>query len=148
MVMLRESATLLGTPVDLNGISDPNCKVIADVPHSEALLRFCDTFLGDDKDAFAAARDSLAEEMGAAAMVDAAGVASNFQRMDRIADAIGIPADAPMVLMQEEFVDQQGLHNYASASNTPKMSWLQRQLTRFVLLPVLRRTIAGRNAGA
>ena len=146
--MLRESATLLGTPVDLNGISDPNCKVIDDVPHSEALLRFCDAFLGDDCDAFAAARDCLAQEMGTAAMVDAAGIASNFQRMDRIADAIGIPADAPMVLMQEEFVDELGLQNYASAGNTPKMSWLKRQLTRFVLLPGLRRMIASRNAGA
>ena len=146
--MLRESATLLGTPVDLNGISDPNCKVIDDVPHSEALLGFCDALLGDDSDAFAAARDRLAQEMGTAAMVDAAGIASNFQRMDRIADAIGIPADAPMVLMQEEFVDELGLQNYASAGNTPKMSWLKRQLTRFVLLPGLRRMIASRNAGA
>ena len=146
--MLRESATLLGTPVDLNGISDSNCKVIDDVPHSEALLRFCDTFLGGDDDAFAAARDSLAEQMGPAAMVDVAGIAANFQRMDRIADAIGIPADAPMVLMQEEFVDQLGLQNYASASNTPKLSWPKRQLTRFLLLPALRRMIASRNAGA
>jgi len=53
-----------------------------------------------------------------------------------------------MVLMQEEFVDELGLQNYASAGNTPKMPWLKRQLTRFVLLPGLRRMIAGRNAGA
>ena len=146
--MLRESAALVGKSVDLAGISDPQCKVLEDIPHSEALLRFSDTFLGDDEDALAAARDALAEEMGAAAMVDAAGVASNFQRMDRIADAIGIPSDAPMVLMQEEFVDELGLQDFDSANNTPKMSWLKRLIVRFFVLPGLRRMIAERNAGA
>jgi len=143
--MLRESATLTGTSVNLEGISDPNCTRIDDVPHSEVLLRFCDTFLGDDADAFAAARARLVEEMGAAAMVDAAGIASNFQRMDRIADGIGIPSDDPMALMQQEFVDQLGLDEFASARNTPKMSWVKRQLIKLVGVRAVRRKIESKN---
>lgn len=146
--MLRESATLTGTSVNLEGISDLSCTRIADVPHSEALLRFVDTFLGDDAEAFAAARNSLAVEMGAAAMVDTAGVASNFQRMDRIADGIGIPSDDPMALMQQEFVDQLGLDRFASARNTPKMSWLKRQMVKWFGVSAVRRKIESKNLGA
>lgn len=145
--MLRESATLTGTSVNLEGISDPSCTQIDDVPHSEVLLRFVDTFLGKDADAFAAARNSLAVAMGAAAMVDAAGVASNFQRMDRIADGIGIPSDDPMALMQQEFVDQLGLQEFASADNTPKMSWLKRQLVNLFGVRAVRRKIESKNIG-
>ena len=145
--MLRESATFTGTSVNLEGISDPDCKRIDDVPHSEALLRFCDTFMGEDEDAFVAARAALVAEMGEAAMVDAAGIASNFQRMDRIADAIGIPSDAPMALMQQEFVDQLGLDAYVSADNTPKMSWLKRRIIKLLAMPGLRRKIDSRNTG-
>jgi hypothetical protein len=146
--MLRESATLTGTSVNLEGISDPSCTRIDDVPHSAALLRFCDTFLGDDAGAFAAARESLAAEMGVAAMVDVAGIASNFQRMDRIADGIGIPSDDPMALMQQEFVDQLGLQEFPSARNTPKMSWLKRQLVKLVGVRAVRRKIESKNIGA
>ena len=146
--MLRESATYTGTSVNLEGISDPACTRIDDEPHSEALIRFCDTFLGEDPDAFASARDALAAEMGVPAMVDAAGIVSNFQRMDRIADSTGIPSDGPMILMQEEFVDQLGLQDFVSAANTPKMSWLKRQIVKFRALPAWRRTIDSKNIDA
>lgn len=145
--MLRESATFTGTSVNLEGISDPACTRIDDVPHSEALLRFCDSFMADDAGALAAARDALATQMGEAAVVDAAGIASNFQRMDRIADAIGIPSDAPMALMQQEFVDQLGLDAFESANNTPHMSWVKRQIIKLLAMPGLRRKIDSRNTG-
>jgi len=41
-----------------------------------------------------AARDRLAATLGAAAVVDAAGVFAAFQRMDRLADATGLRAEA------------------------------------------------------
>lgn len=41
-------------------------------------------------------RHGVLETMGPEAMVDAAGVASNFERMVRIADATGIPLDERM----------------------------------------------------
>jgi hypothetical protein len=41
-------------------------------------------------------RHGVLETMGPEAVVDAAGVASNFERMVRIADATGIPLDERM----------------------------------------------------
>ena len=143
--MLRESATYTGTSVNLDGITDPACTRIDDVPHSEALIRYCDTFLGNNADEFAAARTALAAEMGETAMVDAAGIVSNFQRMDRIADSTGIPSDGPMMLMQQEFVDQLGLDKFTSAGNTPEMSWLKRLLVKFIAMPKYRRFIDSKN---
>ncbi len=48
----------------------------------------------DDEGALVAARTRVLEELGPEAVVDAAGVASNFERMVRIADATGIPLDS------------------------------------------------------
>ena len=39
------------------------------------------------------ARNALAEALGAQAVVEASGIVSNFQRMNRIANATGIPID-------------------------------------------------------
>ena len=146
--MLRESATYTGTSVNLDGITDPDCTRIDDVPHSEALLRFCDTFLGGSIEESAAARDALAAEMGEAAMIDAAGVVSNFQRMDRIADGTGIPSDGPMMMLQQEFVEQLGLDRFTSAGNTPEMSWLKRLLVKFIAMPRYRQLIDSKNKAA
>lgn len=146
--MLRESATYNGRTVNLEGITDPSCTRLDDEPSSEVLIRFCDTFLGDDAEAFVAARDALVSELGVEAMVDAAGIASNFQRMDRIADGTGIPSDGPMVLMQEDLVDQLGLDKFVSAGNTPSMSWFQRLFLKLVALPAYRRMIDSKNADA
>ncbi len=146
--MLRESATYTGTSVNLDGITDPDCTRVDDIPHSEALIRFCDTFMGDDPDVFAAARTALADEMGMDSMVDAAGVVSNFQRMDRIADGTGIPSDGPMMMLQQEFVEQLGLDRFTSAGNTPEMSWLKRLLVKFIAMPRYRQLIDSKNKAA
>ena len=92
------------------------------------------SFLGGDEEAFSEARTDLVAQMGEKAMVDAAGVVSNFQRMDRIADSTGIPSDAPMMIAQQEYVDQLGLDRYGSAGNTPKMPWLKRLFFKYVVL--------------
>jgi hypothetical protein len=132
--MLRESATLTGQTIDLEGLTDPNCHRIDGIPHSEALLRFADTFMADEADAYRRARAQLADEMGDAAMVDAVGVASNFQRMDRIADATGIPSDEALMVMSEELREQLKLNDFASASNTPKVPWLKRMFLKLFVI--------------
>ena len=45
-------------------------------------------------------------------MVDAAGVASNFERMVRIADATGIPLDARMEALSHEVRDTLHLERF------------------------------------
>ena len=54
------------------------------------MLGFCDALARRAPESIAKARGTVVEEMGQAAMVDALGVASNFERMIRIADATGL----------------------------------------------------------
>ena len=56
--------------------------------------------------------------LGAARLVDAAGVIGNFQRMVRIADSTGIPVDGRMAEMSEGVRDQLGLNELPSARLT------------------------------
>ena len=136
--MLRESATLADIEVDMDGLADPACTRIKGVADSEVLLRFVDTYVSADAAAYAEARAALCEVLGETAMVDAVGVASNFQRLDRIADATGIPSDPMMAVMQEEFAQQLGLTKYPSASNTPQMSASERSRIERVDIPDFR----------
>jgi hypothetical protein len=50
--------------------------------------------------------------MGAEAVVDAAGVASNFERMVRIADSTGIPLDDRMSRASKEVREALGLERF------------------------------------
>ena len=61
------------------------------IPFGEELTAFAETLVeGSDQD-LDEKRQSVVDAMGVEAMVDAAGDASNFERMVRIADATGIP---------------------------------------------------------
>ena len=79
--------------------------------------------------------------MGSAAMVDAAGVISNFQRMVRIADATGIPSDGPMQVMSEDLREQLGINQYVSAANSNPPSLFKRLLLKLVGVRQLRKMI-------
>ena len=61
------------------------------VEHGEVLVELADAVVGRDASAIAVARRRVIEAMGVGAMVDAAAVAANFERMVRIADGTGIP---------------------------------------------------------
>ncbi len=53
-------------------------------------MAFAEAIVEGDEDTRAHTRAAVIETLGPEAMVDAAGVASNFERMVRIADATGI----------------------------------------------------------
>lgn len=61
------------------------------IPHGAELLEMAESMVLGDNARVAAAREALFEAAGAQATVDAIGVAANFERMTRIADATGIP---------------------------------------------------------
>ena len=61
--------------------------------------------MSDDDAALTQARHAVIEGISPEAMVDAAGVAANFERMVRIADATGIPLDARMAALSQEVRD-------------------------------------------
>ena len=77
--MLRESIEIAGDSIDLEGLTDLECTRIDGIPHSEALLKFVDAFIGKDSTGLAEARETLAKEMSPEALVDVAGVAQRLQ---------------------------------------------------------------------
>ena len=100
--------------------------------HAEALIAFADAVGGDDDAALAAARTRVQHELGAEALVDTAAVASNFERMVRIADATGIPLDAPMEMMSADLREELDLQSFGSSSNTPIAGRASRAIGRLV----------------
>jgi hypothetical protein len=88
------------------------------VPHAEALLAFAEAVVGTDDAALAEARAAVLRELGPEPLVDAAAVASNFERMVRVADATGTPLDAPLVMLTETLRRDLDLDRFAAAANT------------------------------
>lgn len=84
------------------------------IPAGSALVRFTDAVLADPAD-LPAARAELIETLGEAAMVDAASVIGNFQRMVRIADSTGIPVDGFFDEANRDVREQLGLNALPSA---------------------------------
>jgi hypothetical protein len=117
-MMLRESIKAAGDSVDLGGLADPDCLEIPGIARSRLLIEFADTFMSRDAQALADVRQRLERAMTVEAVIDAAGVASNFQRMDRIADGTGLRSDDRIRALQQDLVDQLGLDRYPSAANT------------------------------
>ena len=126
-MMLRESSKLEGRSVDLQVVTsgaDPN----GDLPAEEELIAFAEAALDGDTAAITAARSALVDRLGSRAMIDAAGVISNFQRMVRIADGTGIPLDEPIAMITARMREDLGLNDYSSAEYTPPIGFFKRCL--------------------
>jgi hypothetical protein len=67
-----------------------DCGRDSHVPHGTELLAFTDAIVTGDEAKLADSRARLVAAAGPDGMLDAAGVASNFERMVRIADPTGI----------------------------------------------------------
>ncbi len=76
---------------------------------------FAETMVRDDEDALVRSRKRILEEMGPEALVDAAAVVSNFERMVRIADSTGIPLDSFLDQMTADIRADLNLVRFASA---------------------------------
>ena len=98
--------------MNLSALTDPEAADTSGVEHGSILIAFAEAMVGDDDAALIHARQAVIEVLGPAAMVDAAGVASNFERMVRIADATGIQLDARMEALSREVRDTLGLERF------------------------------------
>ena len=98
------------------------------VDHGAELVAFTEAVVGADDAALERARKELLGAAGPEALVDAAAVAGNFQRMVRIADGIGIPLDGVLDVMSVDLRDELDLRRYGSAAHTPEASRLRRAL--------------------
>ena len=104
--------------------------------HAEVLVGFAEALVRRDDAALARARDEVLEKLGPGGLVDTAAVASNFQRMVRIADSTGIPLDAPVTAMTGDIRGDLELGRFGSSANTREAGALPRALGR-ALRPVI-----------
>jgi DNA-binding phage protein len=108
-----------GKEMALDAVSGNASSAAVGVPFGAELVRFAEAVARRDAGALESARRELLETAGAKVLVDAAGVAANFQRMVRIADATGIPVDQIDTDLSREIRSTLGLERFASAGNTP-----------------------------
>lgn len=95
--MLRASATETDRPVDPAAIADPRVDPL--LAGGTELLAFTDALLASsthDEPGLVAARSALAEAVGPAGAARAATVAGNFEMMNRLLDAAGVPVPDSM----------------------------------------------------
>jgi len=92
--MLRVSANKTASDIDITMIMGVESEVDSDIKFANELMQFAGALASRDENSLEAARDELIKQAGPKVLVDAAGVAANFQRMVRIADATGIPVDS------------------------------------------------------
>ena len=130
-MMLRASVEAGGGGADLRALTGGVDASESEVADGDVLVAFAEAVVRREVDEIARARDTLHERMGAEALVDAAGVVGNFERMVRIADATGIPLDAPVAAMTADFREELGIDSFGSARNTPELGPVGRTLGRF-----------------
>ena len=135
--MLSLSADITESDIDLGMINGDTTASAGDIQHGASLLNFTEAFVSRDEESLTAARDALLVEAGADVLVDAAGVAANFQRMVRIADSTGIPLDERNSVLGYSVIKKLNLERFKSAENTPQgglkrkmLSWIARPLAR------------------
>ena len=100
-MMLRVSAMTTETEVDLQGVNGDAASAAMGIEYGAELMSFAESLAQRDEPGLARSRTALRQAAGDKVLVDAAGVAANFQRMVRIADSIGIPFDN----MQSDFAN-------------------------------------------
>ena len=117
------------------------------VAHGALLSDFATAAVTGDDSALERTRREILDKLGQEELVDAAALVAHYEKMDRIADATGLPLDAPMQVLGGELRDSLDIGKFTSAQNTkvagPVLSALQRTL-RIIMLPVLKH-LATRN---
>ena len=141
--MLSLSADLLEATVNLQMINGDEAATEGDVAHARVLMKFAEAFARRDDQALMQAREALLQEAGSAVLVDAAGVAANFQRMVRIADSTGIPLDERNVALSAGVRKELGLGRFGSAGNTPNPT-LKTKIMSLLARPLVKRMIKKR----
>lgn len=98
--------------MNLAALIDHAAAARSGVAHGQFLIALAEAMVGEDDTALTHVRHAVLEALSPAALVDAVGVASNFERMVRIADATGIPLDARMAALSQEARDTLRLERF------------------------------------
>jgi hypothetical protein len=116
--MLRASAMTNETEIDIQGINGDGEAAATGIKFGEELMSFAEALAAGESAPLSSSRDALLAKAGAEVLVDASGVAANFQRMVRIADSIGIPVDNMETELGQQIRKELGISSFASAKNT------------------------------
>ena len=130
--MLRASIETQGEEVDLRGLTDGKAAGESSIFGAAALVGFAEATLGGNADEIAVARDLVRSELGSEALVDAAAVIGNFERMVRVADGTGIPLDAAVNVATEEIRAELGIDAFASEERKSEVATWQRLMARAI----------------
>jgi hypothetical protein len=130
--MLRASIETQGEKVDLRGLTDGKAAGESSIFGAAALVGFAEATLGGNADEIAVARDLVRSELGSEALVDAAAVIGNFERMVRVADGTGIPLDAAVNVATEEIRAELGIDAFASEERKSEVATWQRLMARAI----------------
>ena len=114
MALLRASGEHSGEQYDLSAVLGNSGKDTG-IPDADVLIRFAEAVVGHDADEIAAARQAVIDRMGDAALLDAAGIAANFNAIDRVADSSGIPLEDEKAAMTEDFREDLGINQFGGA---------------------------------
>ena len=77
------------------------------------LTAFAEAVLGIDDAELIDARQRIRNELGDAALVDAAAVIANYSALDRVADATGIPLEPEKEVNTVELRARLGINDFA-----------------------------------
>jgi hypothetical protein len=100
--------------INLSALTEHGATASSGVEYGHLLIAFAEAMVGDDEEALTHVRHAVIEGISPEAMVDAAGVASNFERMVRIADSTGIQLDARMAALSQEVRDALQLERFTA----------------------------------
>ena len=112
-MLLRASGEHKGQAIDLDtviGEADGD----GGIPGGSLLVAFAEAVTGDEDEALAEARSAVLDALGAAALVDACGVAATFNAIDRVADSTGIPIDEARIEPSADLRDRLGIDRFPS----------------------------------
>lgn len=116
--MLRVSSMTTETEIDINSINGNEDSAAQGIEFGAELMKFAESAATRVESDMTHSREVLLQAAGGAVLVDAAGVVANFQRMVRIADAIGIPVDDMASELGQQVRQDLQLERFASAQNT------------------------------
>lgn len=108
--MLRVSIEHTDLPIEYRAITDRTLD--PRLPGGSVLLDLVDAVLLGREEAVEPARQAVIAELGWEATVDAAGVIGNFQMMNRIADASGMPVGTGRRRASADLIDALGLASF------------------------------------
>ena len=142
-MMLRASSEIEGNAADLHAVTEGEAAT-ADIEGGSELVRLVEGSLQPElADQLSARRQEVIDKLGEQALVDAAAVVGNFQRMTRIADGTGIPLDDMMMALTANFREELGLNRFGSASYSREPGRLKKLLVQLLTPLMLRRMRKG-----